>query len=146
MSKSLGNLVFVRDLLGKWEPAAIRLAILANHYRSDWSWEESLLDVASARLALWRGQRRPPAAAPGLPVAPGRPAAPGLPVAAVPAGPAAVSTLAPGALHVLAEVRAALDDDLDTPRALAAIDSAAALGWVGPGPLGAAVALLGVEL
>ncbi len=63
MSKSLGNLVFVRDLLKNWEPAAIRLAILAHHYRSDWDWEERLLEEASARLALWRGSRRPAARA-----------------------------------------------------------------------------------
>ena len=43
---------------------------------------------------------------------------------------------------MIEEVRAALDDDLDTPSALAAIDSAAALG------LGVhdAAALLGVDL
>ena len=33
MSKSLGNLVFVGDLLKEWEPAAVRLALLAHHYR-----------------------------------------------------------------------------------------------------------------
>ena len=33
MSKSLGNLVFVSDLLKDWEPAAVRLAIIAHHYR-----------------------------------------------------------------------------------------------------------------
>lgn len=43
---------------------------------------------------------------------------------------------------VLAEVRAALDDDLDTPRALAAIDAAAARGE----SVAAAARLLGVEL
>jgi L-cysteine:1D-myo-inositol 2-amino-2-deoxy-alpha-D-glucopyranoside ligase len=43
---------------------------------------------------------------------------------------------------VLAAVRAALDDDLDTPGALAAIDVAAAEG----GPLDAACALLGITL
>ena len=43
---------------------------------------------------------------------------------------------------VLADVRAALDDDLDTPGALAAIDAAAALGV----NVRAAAALLGVDL
>jgi L-cysteine:1D-myo-inositol 2-amino-2-deoxy-alpha-D-glucopyranoside ligase len=42
----------------------------------------------------------------------------------------------------LAEVRAALDDDLDTPAAIAAIDAAAAAGQ----GVGRAAALLGVEL
>jgi L-cysteine:1D-myo-inositol 2-amino-2-deoxy-alpha-D-glucopyranoside ligase len=43
---------------------------------------------------------------------------------------------------LLADVRAALDDDLDTPAALALIDGAAAAGR----PVGAAAALLGVDL
>ena len=33
MSKSLGNLVFVGDLCKEWDPAAVRLALLAHHYR-----------------------------------------------------------------------------------------------------------------
>src|SRR5437588_510073 len=33
MSKSLGNLVFISDLLKEWEPPAIRLAILDHSYR-----------------------------------------------------------------------------------------------------------------
>ena len=33
MSKSLGNLVFVGDLLKDWEPSAVRLALLDHHYR-----------------------------------------------------------------------------------------------------------------
>jgi len=125
MSKSLGNLVFVRDLLKKWEPDAIRLAILANHYRSDWTWHEGLVEEASARLARWRGRWLRT----GLGASPGTGAA----------------LLVPGAIHVIAEVRAALDDDLDTPRALAAIDAAATAGFVGPGPVAAAAALLGVS-
>jgi L-cysteine:1D-myo-inositol 2-amino-2-deoxy-alpha-D-glucopyranoside ligase len=87
MSKSLGNLVFISDLRKSWDPAAIRLMILAHHYRTDWHWHDSLMPVATERLRRW-----------------------------VAAGPG------DGAL---AEVRAALDDDLDTPRALAAIDDAA---------------------
>ena len=38
MSKSLGNLVFVGDLCKEWDPAAVRLALLAHHYREDWDW------------------------------------------------------------------------------------------------------------
>ncbi|HSO92356.1 MAG TPA: cysteine--1-D-myo-inosityl 2-amino-2-deoxy-alpha-D-glucopyranoside ligase, partial [Arthrobacter sp.] len=42
MSKSKGNLVLVSKLRAAGEePAAIRLAILAHHYRSDWSWTEA---------------------------------------------------------------------------------------------------------
>lgn len=54
MSKSLGNLVFVGDLLKEYEAAAVRLSILSNHYRSHWEWDPVTLDEASERLALWR--------------------------------------------------------------------------------------------
>ena len=54
MSKSLGNLVFVDDLLKEWDPAAVRLAILSQHYRSDWTWEEGLMVRATERLEAWR--------------------------------------------------------------------------------------------
>ncbi len=54
MSKSLGNLVFVHDLLKTWEPQAIRLAVLAHHYRDSWDWHDGLLPGAAGRLARWR--------------------------------------------------------------------------------------------
>src|SRR5262249_34688375 len=54
MSKSLGNLVFVHDLLKDWEGAVIRLAVLDHHYRSDWDWTDELTRDAARRLAAWR--------------------------------------------------------------------------------------------
>jgi L-cysteine:1D-myo-inositol 2-amino-2-deoxy-alpha-D-glucopyranoside ligase len=54
MSKSLGNLVFVGDLLKEWDPMAVRLALLAHHYRTDWDWQDRDLEVAAARLERWR--------------------------------------------------------------------------------------------
>lgn len=55
MSKSRGNLVFVSRLRAAGvEPAALRLAVLSQHYRSDWGWEPGLLERAQARLARWR--------------------------------------------------------------------------------------------
>ncbi len=55
MSKSKGNLVLVSKLRAAGEePAAIRLAILANHYRSDWSWTNEGFAAAKERLAKWR--------------------------------------------------------------------------------------------
>ena len=55
MSKSRGNLVFVSRLRRDGvDPAAIRLALLAHHYRSDWEWTDSVLDEAVARLGRWR--------------------------------------------------------------------------------------------
>lgn len=54
MSKSRGNLVFVSRLLQDGiSPAAIRLAILAHHWRSNWEWTPLVLEQAQARLAQW---------------------------------------------------------------------------------------------
>jgi len=55
MSKSLGNLVFVSTLRDAGvDPMAIRLALLAHHYRGDWEWTSGDLPAAEERLALWR--------------------------------------------------------------------------------------------
>ncbi len=55
MSKSRGNLVFVSKLLSDGvDPMAIRLALLAHHYRSDWEYTQADLDSAAARLETWR--------------------------------------------------------------------------------------------
>ncbi len=55
MSKSRGNLVFVSELRHQGiDPAAIRLALLAHHYRSDWAWTPQGLEGATARLTQWR--------------------------------------------------------------------------------------------
>lgn len=55
MSKSKGNLVLVSKLRAAGEdPAAIRLAILAHHYRSDWSWTDLGFTQAKERLGAWR--------------------------------------------------------------------------------------------
>ncbi|WP_104164981.1 cysteine--1-D-myo-inosityl 2-amino-2-deoxy-alpha-D-glucopyranoside ligase [Arthrobacter sp. SX1312] len=59
MSKSRGNLVLVSRLRQEGvDPAAIRLAILAHHYRADWSWTDGVLDAAIRRLATWRRAAR----------------------------------------------------------------------------------------
>jgi L-cysteine:1D-myo-inositol 2-amino-2-deoxy-alpha-D-glucopyranoside ligase len=50
MSKSLGNMVFLRDLLRSHSADAIRLYLLGHHYREAWEWSASEFD-ASARLA-----------------------------------------------------------------------------------------------
>jgi L-cysteine:1D-myo-inositol 2-amino-2-deoxy-alpha-D-glucopyranoside ligase len=71
MSKSLGNLVFVHRLRDAGvEPGAIRLAVLAHHYREDWDWTDRGLEEARARLRRWQQ------------------------AVALPAGPAAESTVA----------------------------------------------------
>jgi L-cysteine:1D-myo-inositol 2-amino-2-deoxy-alpha-D-glucopyranoside ligase len=66
MSKSRGNLVFVSRLrAADVDPAAIRLAILAHHYRSDWDWTDAGLTEAQDRLTSWRAA----VALPGAPSA-----------------------------------------------------------------------------
>ncbi len=55
MSKSKGNLVFVSRLRAdRVEPMAVRLALLADHYRTDRQWTDDLLKVGEERLARWR--------------------------------------------------------------------------------------------
>ena len=99
MSKSLGNLVFVGDLCKEWDPAAVRLALLAHHYRRDWDWRtDEDMPAAAARLALWRS---------------------------APDGDGDGDRVGAAGL---AAVRAALDDDLDTPAALRALDDEATAG------------------
>ncbi len=91
MSKSKGNLVFVSALRRSGvDPMAVRLALLAHHYRSDWEWVDADLEGAQERLARWREAVARPAGAP--------------------------------VQGVVEDVRAALAEDLDAPRALEAMD------------------------
>ena len=53
MSKSLGNLVFISDLLKTWDPRAIRVGIVEHHYRHSWEWDDALMPRAAARLDTW---------------------------------------------------------------------------------------------
>src|SRR5215469_6634464 len=107
MSKSLGNPVFVSALLeGGADPMAVRLAILAHHYRQDWDWTEAGLAAAQARLDRWRAAV---AAASGPAASSGSP-------------PSPPSQSSPSA-GVLGAVRERLADDLDAPGALAVIDA-----------------------
>jgi L-cysteine:1D-myo-inositol 2-amino-2-deoxy-alpha-D-glucopyranoside ligase len=55
MSKSKGNLVLVSALRRSGvDPMAIRLALLAHHYRTPWDWTDQGLAEAQERLATWR--------------------------------------------------------------------------------------------
>jgi cysteinyl-tRNA synthetase len=105
MSKSLGNVLLVRDLLAQAPGEAIRCALLGGHYRKPLEWSDAGLARAKRtldRLYLTLRDLRGPVGAPGRPpaVAPG--SQPTAPAAAMPKG-----------------VLAALEDDLNTPRALA---------------------------
>lgn len=119
MSKSLGNLVFVSDLRQQIDPRAIRLALMAHHYRTDYEWFdhegpeaqtelERLIAAANGAEPFWRG-------------------------------------------GVVDEVRTALDDDLDAPRAREALLDVATAIENGAGPphrgrLVAAASLCGIDL
>jgi len=113
MSKSLGNLVFVSRLVADGtDPMAIRMALLAHHYRSDWEWTDAVLADAQARLDRWRAALARVEAAHSEP-AHSEPALPGIASADVPANEAEL---------VLSGVRARMGDDLDAPGALAVVD------------------------
>jgi L-cysteine:1D-myo-inositol 2-amino-2-deoxy-alpha-D-glucopyranoside ligase len=136
MSKSLGNLVFLSELVARGtEPAAVRLALLAHHYSDDWDWTDAGLAAAERRLEAWRAAvattaGRHAAVAGGGAVggrdadAGGRDAEAGRdPVwgASRVAASRAAESSSP-ASEVLAAVRDRLADDLDAPGALAVVD------------------------
>lgn len=55
MSKSLGNLVLVRDLLTKYTPDAVRVMLLSHHYRDEWEYSVENMRASAAlaeRLAV----------------------------------------------------------------------------------------------
>ncbi len=99
MSKSLGNLVFVRDALRQHHPDAIRWYLLSKHYREEFDYRRDALgryeqyaaDLRRA-LAINGGDHSP------LDVGRGR-----------------------------ADVIAAMNDDLDTPAALATLHTMASM-------------------
>ena len=114
MSKSLGNLVFVSDLC-KGVGSRIGPARPARLPLpgGDWDWRTNEdMPAAAARLALWRS--------------------------APDDGHRGAADGSPG----LAAVRAALDDDLDTPAALRALDEEASAGR----PVADGARLLGIDL
>jgi L-cysteine:1D-myo-inositol 2-amino-2-deoxy-alpha-D-glucopyranoside ligase len=125
MSKSLGNLVFISDLRARIDPRAIRLALMAHHYRTEWEWFDSEGLTAQRDLDT-------------------------LVTAAAGASPAAGSGGASSG--VLAEVQAVLDDDLNAPMARTALlDAAAAIERGAAGAtlrseLAAAAALCGIDV
>ncbi|HWV24598.1 MAG TPA: cysteine--tRNA ligase [Thermomicrobiales bacterium] len=60
MSKSLGNLVYVKDLLKTYSSDAIRLYLHAHHYRTSWMWFDHEMDGwEKAALTLLDAAHRP---------------------------------------------------------------------------------------
>ena len=96
MSKSLGNLVFVRDLLERSSSATVRLLLATHHYRESWQYDEDEVRSAEHRRRTY--------------------------VSASSSGHVLDSGAA-GAFR--AEFLERVDDDLDTPGALHVADRAA---------------------
>ena len=95
MSKSVGNVVLLRDLLREAPPEAVRLGLLTAHYRQPLDWTDGVLGEARQKLDRMYGALRA-------------------------AGVTGVQQDDPDESPP-ASVVDALDDDLNTPRALAAL-------------------------
>ena len=118
MSKSLGNLVFIPDVLRQADAGAVRLLLASHHYRQQWGYSVDEVHEASARHGALA------TAATGEAVA----------------DPDEIADLE-------TDFFARLDDDLDTPGALRVLDRVAAAGRTGPRtgavPVGDVLARLG---
>jgi L-cysteine:1D-myo-inositol 2-amino-2-deoxy-alpha-D-glucopyranoside ligase len=97
MSKSLGNIVFVRDLLAHTASGAVRLMLCAHHHRTAWEYTEAELISAQLRFNDYQ--------------------------TAMSSGLRFTNT---DAQAVYDDFIARIDDDLDTPGALAILDEVAA--------------------
>jgi cysteinyl-tRNA synthetase len=87
MSKSLGNFVTINELLKDWPGEAMRLAMLATHYRQPTNWTEKGLEDARRTLDHWYE----------------------------------LTADAPPGAPLCADALQALEDDLNTPQAIAAL-------------------------
>jgi len=58
MSKSLGNLVWVRELLNDYSPDAVRLYLSAHHYRHSWEWNLTDFERYVDMSDRWRAAAR----------------------------------------------------------------------------------------
>jgi len=101
MSKSLGNLVMVREVLKQVPADALRLYLLGFHYRQSWTYEDAGLAPALPLAAQIRQ-----AATPSIPSVPG------------------ARGLDPAPWQE--RFQKAMDDDLDTPKAITALRALAA--------------------
>ncbi len=96
MSKSLGNLVMISSLLEQYRPDALRLYLASHHYRQVWEHDARELEQSSHMARQWKTA----------------------------AGSEENGT--PDRVEdVRQEFREAMEDDLDTPRAIRALDALA---------------------
>ena len=113
MSKSLGNLVLVRDLLRTYPGDAIRHYLVSRHYRSEVDYiEADLARSAQSAALLRRACLRAETHSPAEPAM------------------ADATALLPEIGELRNRFLAALDDDLDTPRAMPVLDELAELALV----------------
>jgi len=98
MSKSLGNLVLARNLMQEYEPDHLRLYLLSNHYRTDANYHHEPLKALTRRYEMLKAAVQREDAVPGTPGDKAR---------------------------VIEPFQAAMDDDLDVPRALEALSAVA---------------------
>jgi L-cysteine:1D-myo-inositol 2-amino-2-deoxy-alpha-D-glucopyranoside ligase len=111
MSKSLGNLVVVREALERAPAAALRLYLASHRYRTDWSFRWEGL-AGAARLAARLADLVGGGGGGGTASTGGG------------AGPTPLGREGAGAPDLVGEFAAAMDDDLDTPRAVRALRAA----------------------
>ena len=104
MSKSVGNIVTIRDLLGRHDGEVLRYALLSGHYRQQLMWDESLAHAQGSLDTLYQALRDTDDGS--------NETAAGYADAAIGAFPS--------------EVVEALCNDLNTPQALAAMHALAA--------------------
>jgi L-cysteine:1D-myo-inositol 2-amino-2-deoxy-alpha-D-glucopyranoside ligase len=108
MSKSLGNLVLVRDLLRTYPGDAIRHYLVSRHYRSEIDYDEADLDrSADAAAHLRRASQRAEQLAPAEPAF------------------ADAAALDARVAELRARFLEAMDRDLDTPAAMPHLDALA---------------------
>ena len=101
MSKSLGNLVMVSDLLKAYSPNAIRYLLLSHHYRQGWEYKEGDMEKAEKRVVAIKSALNKNLAK-----------------------KYGEKSQIDNANHVM-EFNSALQNDLDTPKALKIIDTMA---------------------
>jgi cysteinyl-tRNA synthetase len=117
MSKSLGNFFTIREVLERYDPAVVRFFILRAQYRSPLNYSDQHLDEAKSGLARLYGALK-----------------------GVDAAPAPIDWSEPHA----ARFRAAMDDDFNTPEAIAVLfELASEVNRTGSTPLAALLKGLG---
>jgi cysteinyl-tRNA synthetase len=117
MSKSLGNFFTIREVLERYDPEVVRFFILRAQYRSPLNYSDQHLDEAKSGLARLYGALK-----------------------GVDAAPAPIDWSEPHA----ARFRAAMDDDFNTPEAIAVLfELASEVNRTGSTPLAALLKGLG---